>query len=481
MSLVVQKLLAPYHIGPILIETPERRPFSVYRFKNFWGALRLLWRVFRDKSLAAAEALYNDALKLHSIGRFPEAENAYARCLTIYPQHEPACNNLAALFIQQNSPELAEAQLKRAIDIRPRHFRPYYNLGLLLQFQGRKDAAIAAFEKALARRPRHFWSQVALAELHEEQGRRTQALEHFRQALNYAPNAHAVHLRLAEIHCRAKEYQEAEEHLRAALGIRSSAEIHYNLGWVLAARGADPGEAAEMFRQADRGRANFKEALFNLALTLAWQGKGTAAVAKMTQYVKTHEGKGASFAQRLIEHLGLLLKVNPKTMPAYLRIAELQLSASRPLEALAILQQALEAEPDNQAVLLQLAHTQQHMGRHKEAIRSYRKLINIAPEEIGGYLGLAKAYSAIENYASALPVVKQALARDPNNAELHYHCATLLAQQGELTGAYQHYKKTATLNPDFPRIQRRLKMLEDELDDGASPEFEPRPERRDAP
>ncbi len=466
MSTPVQTLAAPYYSCPLLFDAPDRRSFGIARFRGFWSALRMVFKLYRDKTLLQAELAYNEALKAHSIGQYADAESGYNRCLSLFPEHEPALNNLAALFVQQNSPELAEAQLETAIKVRPRYFRAYYNLGLVCQYMDRADRAEAAFQQALKLNKSHFWSHFALAEIHAGRNEIEQAAERYRLALPHAKNTVSVHLRMAELFCQVKNYAEADACLRAAIKTRSSAETYYNLGWTLVMQNRDPAEAVDLFRLAERGRPNFKEAMFNLALALAWQGSGAAAVNKMTQYVKTYVKKDV---EETIEHLNLLLQVNPGNLQVHLSVASLYLQANQAPQAIDTLNEALNIDAYCEEALVQLADTYQMMGRHKEAIRTYRKLIKVAPEEISGYLGLSRAYCAIENFTAAGPALEKALELDPNNAELHYQYATLLAQEGELETAYSHYKKVAALNPEYPRILKRIKMLEAEFEEETDP------------
>ncbi len=166
MTVAIKSLLAPYQPLRALVEAPPRRPFSKLNFKTFAGAIRLVRSVRRDKAAREAELCYNDALKAHGLGRFPAAEQLYFRCIQLQPDHEPGHTNLAALYLHQNSFDLAEAQLKEAIRARPLHYRPHYNLGLLFQCLEQVEPAIQAFQKALTLRKDHFWSLVALGELY---------------------------------------------------------------------------------------------------------------------------------------------------------------------------------------------------------------------------------------------------------------------------------------------------------------------------
>jgi tetratricopeptide (TPR) repeat protein len=471
MTVSLADHLAPALSSSVMMPSPERRPFSIHRYKGFISAVRLLFHFRKNKQECAAEEAYNEALKAHSIGSFPDAERAYNQCLVMQPDHEPARTNLAALYIRQNSFELAEEQLKRAIQVRPFYPRAYYNLGLLQRHMNRPEEAAATLERAISMRGGHTWAAIALAELHVEKSKFDLAVKVYRETIPRIQDPRPIWDRLAQINLQLGDLGEAENCLRESLAIKEMPMAFHNLGWVLAIRGEATEEARDLFRQAVERQSNLKEARYNLALTQSFTEANAASVKNMSHYVKTHVSKETS---DLIEHLEKLLQVNPRNDQAYLQIAGIYLDERQPRKAVEILERALKVQPDLVPALLALANGYYHIGHHKEAIQTYIRLIKAAPEEVEGYLGLARAYAAVENYLASIPVLEKVLELDPNNAEIHYQYGTIMAQEGEFQMAYKHYKTVATLDPNFPRIEKRLRMLEEELEEGEEIELWPK-------
>lgn len=469
---ILKQQLASYLDNPVVFPAPERKHFAIVTFKNFKGAVKMLLHGYQNRALLKAEHFYNEGVKSHSLGLYHDAERAYGQCLALQPDHEPAHTNLAALLIRQNSFDLAQQQINEAIGIRPRFYRGYYNLGLLQRFMNDTEGARANFEKALHLNKHHFWSHVALAELYLAEEKVEQAVDSYHQSLACTSDPYPIHLRLADIFLARGEYPKAEEVLRHALERRQEPISLYNLGWVLAVTGKSHQECIDCFRDAEKDRVDFKEALFNLAMTQSLYGSGQLSVKNMLRYARD---QGAASYTDNIAYLEKLTLVNPGNHSAHLKIAQIYLEQQLSQKAIETLLQVLKIDPQCVPALLALANSYHDLGRYKEAIQGFRKMIKIAPEEIEGYLGLTRAYGAIENYKAALPVIEKVLAMDPNNAEINYLYGTLMAQEGELEVAYRHYKRVASLNPDFPRIQKRLKMLEEELEDDDEPELWARP------
>jgi len=462
MSGKMTSLMAGYQPCPVVFDTPKRKSFAIQRFKGFREAIRLLWRARQNRAHLKAEEAYNEAIRFHSIGRFKEAEKFYGVCLKLQTDHEPAYTNLAALYIERNNTDLAIEELCKVIDCRPNFFRGYYNLGLVYQMLGRWKDAVNMLEQAVALNPTHFWSYMTLGEIYASREEYEKAISYYEEALQHTDQNQAVYIRLAEFYVHAHGYEKSEEYLRQALRIKPMPEIYYNLGWVLATQEKEPEEVVAMFSGAEKRKKNFEQALFNLALSQSLLNQNEDSVENMIRYTNRYVKKDD---KERIKYLEYLREVNPDNYLAMLTIAELHQEAAQTEKAIEVLKALLAAKPNFTPGVEKLADVYRNMGRYKDSIRTYRALIHYEPKNIKGYLGLIKAYGGVENYGAALPVVKKLLELDPNNTQIHYQYGTLMAQQNKLSLAFKHYRIVASLDPHFPRIQTRLKMLEEEMED----------------
>lgn len=87
-----------------------------------------------------------------------------------------------------------------------------------------------------------------------------------------------------------------------------------------------------------------------------------------------------------------------------------------------------------------------------EAIRAYRRAIELAPDDERGYLGLAK----LERPAEAETILRQLVARIPGSVDGHYRLAVRVAQRGELAASMRHLRAVLELDPDH--IDARLDL-----------------------
>lgn len=462
MGNVNERYIEPFHSSHIVLVPPRRHSFMVRNFKTFAEAVRLLWSGHKDPSWNRAESHYNEGLRLHSIGSYADAETQYQAALALVPDHEPAHINIAALYCQTNSYELAIDHLRKAIECRPTYPRAYYNMGLVLQLLERIDEAIDSFEAALEQDPNHFWALVCLAEIHVDRNQSDRAIALYQRAIEHTTDDQSIMVRIAEIHFNQGDLAAAKSMLQDAVQRLEHPEIYYNLGCICLKSKEDPDRAAAYFDQALGMRSNYREAMYNYNVALCLAGNYRKSLEIAERYTRAYTKHQVDDR---IEHYQRMIAFNPLNDALQLELADLLLHSGRAAQAIEVLEKLTEANPKCLVALEQLGDLYTDLGRPKDAIKTYRRMIAEMPEETAGYLGLTRAFAAVENYKAAIPVIRKVLELEEGHADLHYQYATLMAQEGNFEVALEHYRKVAALNPHYPRIQKRIQMLEEERKD----------------
>ena len=103
------------------------------------------------------------------------------------------------------------------------------------------------------------------------------------------------------------------------------------------------------------------------------------------------------------------------------------------LEALTSFRLALRRKPDDTDVLQQMAVTYTRMGTEDEAIRTYRRVLDIDPHAAGAHYGLAFLLLNRGSRDEAVAHLKAFLARPPQEAEAGPHVDYARATLEELT------------------------------------------------
>lgn len=472
MSEQAQLKVESFHSSTITLLPPKRQSFVVRSYKTFREAVQLLWQNRKDPNWARAEKFYNEGLRLHSIGMYAEAEGQYQACLALVNDHEPAHINIAALYCQTNSYELAIDHLRKAIECRPTFPRAYYNMGLVLHLLNRTEEAIDSLEAALEQDPNHFWSLVSLAEIHLARNASDKAVALYERAIPNTTDEQSILVRIAEIHYQDGKLEKARKALEQALQLNERPEMLYNLGCICMASKEDPAVAVAYFEQALAQRTNYREAVYNLNVAQCLAGfyqKSLETAERYTRLYTSHQ------IDDRIEHYEKMIAFNHLNDHMQMELAQLYLESGRPNHAVKALEHLVEANPKCLQGLEQLGDLYTDLGRPKDAIKTYRRMISEMPEEAAGYLGLTRAFAAVENYKAAIPVIRKVLELEAGHADLHYQYATLMAQEGNFDLALEHYRKVAALNPHFPRIQKRIQMLEEERKEAAASEPKPWP------
>jgi Flp pilus assembly protein TadD len=112
-------------------------------------------------------------------------------------------------------------------------------------------------------------------------------------------------------------------------------------------------------------------------------------------------------------------------------------------EALTSFRLALREGPNDTDVLQQIAVTYTHIGMTDEAIRTYRRVLELKPHAAGAHYGLAFLLLQRGMMDEGVAHLKAFLAHPPRFAEAARHVAHARATLAELTGEDDLYADSA--------------------------------------
>jgi len=99
-------------------------------------------------------------------------------------------------------------------------------------------------------------------------------------------------------------------------------------------------------------------------------------------------------------------------------------------------------------------------GRFDDALEAARVALKRDERFVPAMIAMAKASLAQERTELAESVIEQALAVDPDNAELHFLNGQLLVDKpGRLAAALEAFQKAVTERPDYPEARTALGLL----------------------
>ena len=116
-----------------------------------------------------------------------DAVKALDATLLVSPDHLPAEELLATIWLLKKDYARARRQFTHVTAIAPQNYAAHYNLGILDRLEGRADAAAREWQAAARVDPSSAQPHTALASLYCEQGNVTLAMEEYRQAVALDP------------------------------------------------------------------------------------------------------------------------------------------------------------------------------------------------------------------------------------------------------------------------------------------------------
>lgn len=194
------------------------------------------------------------------------------------------------------------------------------------------------------------------------------------------------------------------------------------------------------------------------------------------------------------------LESNPQHADAAHWLGVLLVQAGQPEAALALLEQAAAAKPDDAAFANNLAHAYLGCGRTDDAITAFDRAAALALDRPDVLLAaavarlsrnrpgdaedaltllnraqlqglgspelhqyLAGALLLTGRVEDAIAACNTAIERDPEYAEAHYHLGVAQRQRGDIDAALRSMRRAVELRPDFLRACQNLAVLEAEV------------------
>lgn len=331
------------------------------------------------------EALFQEAVALHSQGRLAEADTLYRRLLADAPGNFQVQYRLALLLFQQQRHAEAMAAIGTALGLHPDQPDALMLRGVLLASTGRRASALTDFDRVLEQKPDLPLALFNRALILFELGRHAEAVSGFDRFLAKSPDSVDAWVN------RGAALQELGRHDDALSSYQRALTLNAKHGLAWQNRGT-----------LLKGLGRFQEALesFDKAVMLmprhagAWRGRGIAMMhlLKFDEALKSLDKAleitpdGPEILQERAALLGamrLFAEIPAHANPAEVwhhRAAFLQIH-QRLEDSLQALDQALAAQPDYLPALIRKGQVLTELGHTEEGMASYRRHAQLAHGE----------------------------------------------------------------------------------------------------
>ena len=142
---------------------------------------------------------FKQAQRLHTAGRFAEAQDLYVQVVNDNPHDAEALCLLGTLLAQGGRFDKAEVFLRRAVQENPRNSVYHCNLGVTLQNLSQLDRAKACFQRALKFDRENVDAYYNMAKLYKQLNHIDEALLNYEQVVSLDPTRFDALINMANI------------------------------------------------------------------------------------------------------------------------------------------------------------------------------------------------------------------------------------------------------------------------------------------
>lgn len=112
--------------------------------------------------------------------------------------------------------------------------------------------------------------------------------------------------------------------------------------------------------------------------------------------------------------------------------------------------------PRRPATYINMGAVYNRMGEFAKAVESLRRGLQLDKNSSEGYYNLGIAYRQLKEWKMAVPAYREAIRLDPRMHEAYQNLGNVYTEMGNHQQAASHYKKALEIKPDFQRAQVAL-------------------------
>jgi tetratricopeptide (TPR) repeat protein len=320
-------------------------------------------------------------------------------------------------------------------------------------------AALSALRRTIERRPEMAQAYFLAGSAKFLQGDRAGARADAQEAIARAPGFREAMVLLARAHAALGDHALAVEAGNRALALGAGSELRIVIAQSLVQQGQIPEALKELeaIPEAERGL----DANFAFGRVYLFQGSQLDAKSRRDGREVTDPSRQAeavaSFA-RARAHLEAAAKLAPNHPEVLASLFVLDQREGRVDQSLERVNAAAAAAPKDASLARLAGDIAARTGKLDAAEASYRRAIEIDPNQLESYGRLAGLYNATGRGAQVIKTYEDALARNPKSGELHLVLGILKEAQGgkQIDAAIAHYEEAIKLNGELAAAKNNL-------------------------
>lgn len=389
-----------------------------------------------------AELHVKIGLAYEKTGKLNQAITAFNQASQIDAQNMDALNALEKIWKDQ-------------IKINPRNAAAHANLGTILQKKGNYNGALEEYNAAELIDPNNILVRLNLGTLYQAKGDIETAIKAYDTILTIEPKNVLAHYYKSTALKQLKDYAGATKELNTILQIDPN-NLMAKQELIAIAKdqgGGDNSNLLSILKDSADSNPNNAKSQYDVAFEAHSKGDLSTAI----RYYKK------------------AIILDPKMTDAYSNLGAALMENKEYDEATENLQKASELDPTNDNVQKLLSEIKELQGSNKyqealklheegklsKAIKLYEEALNAEPNNTEIYINLGAATQSNKDYQKAINYYKKALSLDPNSSLTYYYMGTVYHAKNDLSEAVGNYKKALEIDPNNAQAKEALKSAEE--------------------
>jgi tetratricopeptide (TPR) repeat protein len=366
--------------------------------------------------------------------------------------------------------------LRQALKINPDSEDALNLTGIAYLRESNFAEARSCFSGLVRFNPDLYLPRVLLAELDIRQGEFQSAIYNLEFLLEKGGKDPVIYLLLGSAYLGNKDFLKAGAALRNYLG-RNPGDPHGNFLYGLALSGqGKQTEAVRYFEDALNASPPIKDALAQLVSIDIARKDPDSALNRISTQIETAGDDAQAYLllgdvrqmrgemdQADAAYLRAI-QIDPKLIPAYMKLARLRVTAKNYEKALVMLDQVIKLDPKNVGALILSGTLHQKMNDIPRAQEEYEKVLDLKPGFAQAANNLAYIYSEfVGDNDKALRLAKIARKSAPDDPNVADTIGWVLYKGKDFETALTYLKESAAKLPDNAEIQYHLGMAQYKL------------------
>lgn len=375
---------------------------------------------------------------------------------------------LAEMYIRSNQPERAETLLIRILSQEPDSYLGHLLMARLDQRLGKTDEAIDHYNKALARNwspdldmelgsvlikaeryddavrllkdllerdARNQGAHVALVHVYLLQKKEQEAIEELNRLKTVTQEPQRVDLTIARLYAKQKHFRKAADIVKRILAQEDLSEAHYLLAVLLVEQG-QLDKALVQIQMIPASAPEFADAFFLEVRILREQDR-------------------LDDAEELLEKQIAIGTLHNSEL--YIMLSSLYQLEGRDDLSKKVLQQGIDAFPNDENLLYEYGLQLESNGDHEAALAIMQRIIALKPDHAAAlnFVGYSWANTKV-NLDQALDYIQRAIALKPDSGYIHDSLGWVYYRLGKLDQAIKELEIATKLSPKDADIFEHL-------------------------